>query len=114
MGGRDMKKKWYSALAFAAVLFLVGAWNFPAAAADGAMICGKKIIHAGDSMHLLISRFGQPENREFVGMVRSGDACVKAEEWLYICREHAQAKMYVIRIVGTTIVSIKWLPDVGQ
>lgn len=38
--------------------------------------------------HLLVSRFGEPESWEFVGMVRTGDACVKAEEWLYVCREH--------------------------
>jgi len=73
----------------------------------GAMMCGKKIIHAGDSKH-----FGEPESREFVGMVHRGDACVKAEEWLYVCRKYAKPKMYVIRIVGTTIVSIEWLPDV--
>ena len=78
----------------------------------GAMTCGKKIIHAGDSKHLLISRFGDPENREFVGMVQRGDACVKMEEWLYICRKYAKPKMYVIRVTGTTIVSIRWLPDV--
>lgn len=78
----------------------------------GAMTCGKKIIHAGDSKHLLISRFGAPESREFVGMVQRGNACVKAEEWLYVCRKNAKPKMYVIRVIGTTIVSIKWLPDV--
>jgi len=38
----------------------------------GAMMCGKKIIHAGDSKHLLISRFVEPESREFVGMVHRG------------------------------------------
>jgi len=27
----------------------------------GAMMCGMKIIHAGDSKHLLISRFGEPD-----------------------------------------------------
>ena len=81
-------------------------------AEGGAMMCGRKIIHAGDSKHLLISRFGEPESREFVGMVHRGDACVKMEEWLYICRKHLKPKMYVIRIVGTTIVSIEWLPDV--
>lgn len=78
----------------------------------GAMVCGRKIIHAGDSKHLLIARFGQPESKELVGVVHRGVACVKAEEWLYICRKHAKPKMYVIKIVGTTIVSIEWLPDI--
>jgi len=81
-------------------------------AAGGAMICGPKIIHAGDSQYLLIARFGKPESREFVGVAQIGDACVKAEEWLYVCRQYAKPKMYVIRIVGTTISSIRWLPDV--
>ena len=76
------------------------------------MMCGKKIIHAGDSKHLLISRFDEPESRNFVGMVHRGDAYVKAEEWLNICRKYAKPKMYVIKIIGAMIVSIKWLPDV--
>ena len=76
------------------------------------MMCDTKIIHAGDSKHLLNSRFGEPESREVVGMIHRGDACVKEEEWLYICRQYAKPKMYVIRIIGTTIVSIKWLPDI--
>lgn len=109
-------------LMIAVIMFSVGipiAQNYAAislvgtAYADGgAMICGNKIIHAGDSKHLLLSRFGEPESREFVGMIQMGDACVKAEEWLYVCRKYVKPKMYVIRIVGTTIVSIKWLPDV--
>ena len=80
----------------------------------GAMMCGRKIIHAGDSKYLLLSRFGQPENKEFIGTVQRGTSCVKIEEWLYICYDHAKPKMYVIRIIETTIDSITWLPDVQQ
>ncbi len=78
----------------------------------GAMMCGRKIINAGDSKYLLITRFGEPDNKEFVGTVQRGTECLKIEEWVYICRDHAKPKMYVIRIIGTTIDSIYWLPDV--
>ncbi len=104
-----MSKK-FASIGFLILFIIIFATS--SRAASGAMICGKRIIHDGDSIHLLIARFGQPETREFVGMVQRGDACVKAEEWLYICREHTQPKIYVIRVIGTTITAIRWLPDV--
>ncbi len=105
---RAFRPGFLSCLLLAGLIFTAGI----AYAGSGVMMCSRKIINAGDSKYLLISRFGQPDSKEFTGTVQRGNECIKVEEWVYICHDHAKPKMYVIRIIGTTIDSIYWQPDV--